>query len=388
MPSKRKASLISAAPVAAALPTSDYKTFLASLINKPPTKLKAAAINKWRDIPATSQGQIVNDIAKKFNSNIPSIGIQNVKYTRGAGQPNYYEGATAMGNTQMTLAPPPHGKVPEGPNPITVGHELMHANDHQSNLPTGQLNPLVWQNLGKLATTGGTPGARNVPTPMNNFADFSTSVGKIQDKIAPGGEFKPNPAFPGSGYPINQAYIEHEIQGATGNPYQTPFVGRGINRSPDWTQLFTDINNAVNTQNPLSTVANPLPPNRGFYLNRASEFPAFMSERLTQPWGGNINTAPAGQPSNALSRSEARFVHSTLGDMSTAYPANDPTTGNPAYPTMNQHIGARRNSIADAYYPPQPGGAPGSGVPATGFSKGGKIKAKSKKRGLFSYFKG
>ena len=339
----------------------DYRTFLNSLAKKQPEKLGLGAIKKWQDVDlSTPEGLIVNDIARKFNTNAP-LGIEKVKYTRGPGQPNYYEGATpqgaGFGPPRMTLAPPPYGGVAKGPSPVTVGHELVHANDHQID----QLNPLVWKNLGTLAQTGTAEG------PMPNFADFESSVGRIQHKVAPGGSFKPDPAYPNSGYAFNQAYIEHEMQGAGRKGYSTPLVG-AAGSAPNWLQLFGDINAQLTSPAPSGGV-----PNQGFYLNRASEFPAFMSERLTVPW--SANTAP-----NPLSLPEARFIHSTLGNMETAYPAAD-------YPTMNNYIGQRRNSLEHAYYPGTPANGAALAIPAGPpegvFSRGGRVTGKN----LLSRFK-
>lgn len=93
-----------------------------------------------------------------------------------------------------------------------------------------------------------------------------------------------------------------------------------------------------------------------------------MSENLTRPWGANSGANP-------LSLPEARFVHSTLGNMETAYPAAD-------YPTMNSYIGQRRNSLAQAYYPPSPAN-PAGGPPGGVFSRGGRVTGKN----LLSRFK-
>lgn len=323
---------------APAPPRTDYKNFLLNhIVKKNPSYLANATVKKWQDTPNTDQGKIINEIAKKFNNN-NKLGIDEVNYIRGAGQPNYYEGATAGGGTKMTLAPPPYGRVPKGPDPTRVGHELIHANDHQID----QLNPKVWRNLGALATTGGATGG-----PMANFDEFDTSIKKIQDKIDPTHAFKGDVNVINSGYPINQDYIKHDMEGAQGpgHSYNIPLT----QGAPNWTQLFNDINGVV-----TSTAAPGGVPNQGFYLNRASEFPGFMSERLTVPWS-------TGRGRGRLTKEEAGVLYDTLGHMYRAYPAGE-------YPTMNHYINERGKSLERAH---------------GNFSHGGRAtRPKSKKYGL------
>jgi hypothetical protein len=296
---------------------SEYKKFLNAfpIRNKKDKSIGSVIKSKWQDAPPNPQGQIVNEIAKKFNTSNPPLGITKAIYGNDPRKNSYYS-VDARDKTQMDLVP--QSEVGKGPDPITVGHELMHANDHQIDY----LNPKVWEHL------------RTLAIPMADFNQFSNSIGKIQDKINPAGDFKPDLAVPNSGYPFNRAYIEEDMAKARGIPsYQTPMA----NGVPDWPQLFNDIQAVVSQRGPRDQI-----PNSGFYLNRASEFPAFMSERLTKSW--KANTAP-----NPLSLPEARFVHSTLGDMGTAYPATDPKNGVAAYPTMNNYIGQRRGSLEAAY---------------------------------------
>lgn len=344
-----------------------YRTFLNSLAGKAPANLTNAEVSNWEDVNlSTPQGKIINEIAKKFTA-APRLGINSVNYNPDI-NPSFY---SMNGNDpQLDLSSRGNGDVTRtlGPEPMTLGHELVHANDHQID----QLNPKVWQNLGNLAKGVDPTGAPPVPMAQSKFFD---SIQKIQRKIDPVQQIFSYK------YPMNLPKLEQEVANATQHNYKAPMTGRSVN----WQQLFRDIDTTTSLAAPAGGV-----PNQGFHLPFASEFPAYMTENLTRPWGVN-QSVPATRNTHgvpALSLPEGRFLYNTLGDMGTAYPANDPTTGNPAYPTMNQHIGARRNSMADAYYPPQPGGVPGSGVPATGFSKGGRIKAKSKskKSGLFSYF--
>lgn len=289
---------------------SEYKKFLNAfpIRNKKDKSIGSAIKGKWQDVPNTDQGEIVNEIAKKFNTSNPPLGITKAIYGNDPRKNSYYS-VDARDKTQMDLVP--QSAVGKGPDPITVGHELMHANDHQIDY----LNPKVWEHL------------RTLAIPMADFNQFSNSIGKIQDKINPAGDFKPDLATPNSGYPFNRAYIEEDMAKARGIPsYQTPMA----NGAPAWPQLFNDIQAVVSQQGPQDQI-----PNSGFYLNRASEFPAFMSENLTNRWYPD-------QGANALNLPEARFIHSTLGNMDTAYPAAD-------YPTMNNYIRQRRGSLEAAY---------------------------------------
>jgi hypothetical protein len=350
-----------------------YQYFLNNNIPKRvPAKLGAAAVRGWQQNTGV-RGQIENEIAQKFNLNNTLGGISKVKYGPVGGDYAYF--TDKKGSPQLNLAPLPGGKMTDGANATRVAHELMHANDHQ----VDQLNPKVWSHLGALANTGQGATITGNGVPMADFTNFQQSIARIQDKIDPLKDF--SRAY---NKDYNQKQLQLDMRDARGLKNYT--IPNTSSRNPDWLKLSSDIQA---TLLPAGTPAGQLP-NPLYKLPQGSEYPAYLSERLERPLdtSDRNGVATAAPGANALSLPEARFLYSTLGDMSTAYPATDPTTGNPAYPTMNQHIGARRNSIADAYYPPQPGGTPGSGVPATGFSKGGKIKAKSKKRGLFSYFKG
>ncbi len=350
-------------------PTTNYRTFLNSLIGKGSENLTAGQVNNWEDVDlSTPQGNIIDEIAKKFNNNPNKLGIHDITYSTDP-KPSYYGTIPPPNSPPGTLSSPKMDLASEvrgdttktrGPGPVTVGHELFHANDHQID----QLNPKVWQNLGNMAV-----GLR-----VRDLRDFDKSIVNIQNKIDPRRYFSKSYGTPN---------LASNLAGAQGVPeYLMP---RDANNPKfiNWPALFGHINTEVTRPAPPGGV-----PNQNFSFNWASEFPAFMMERLTQPWGTN-QTIPTNRQrygTTALSLPEARFLHSTLGDMATAYPATDSANGTPAYPAMNDNIMARRNSIADAYYPPHAGGAPGSGVPQAGFAHGGNVKAKPKKRNLFSYF--
>jgi len=357
---KRPRSALSAGPVGISrgVELSDYRSFINSLHNKTigrraNDKILPGTFAKWKEpITATDQGRIINEIAKKFNS-IPGTISKATYKARGPSGSSYY---WPDGNGQPNLDLVPEKNLKDGPNPTVVGHELVHANDHQARIPVDRLNPKVWGHLGTLATTGGAGGGS-----MNDFGEFGTSIGRIQDKIDIPGDFR-------TSYPIDESYIKKDIEGAVAGgggsaPYTTPLTG-GVGSAPNWPPLFADINRVITHPNAIPGGT----PNQGFFLNRASEFPAFISENLTRHWGANSGANP-------LSLPEARFVHSTLGNMETAYPAAD-------YPTMNSYIGQRRNSLAQAYYPPSPAN-PAGGPPGGVFSRGGRVTGKN----LLSRFK-
>lgn len=326
---------------------SDYKHFVKTYLTG------VAGRNNWSDAKAGVKGDIVNEIARKFNSS-NTKGIYKPSHElKGANSSSHYW-ADLQGRPRLDLVP--RGDKKYGPNPGVVAHELIHANDHQSNDPADRFNPSVWANIGTLAQTGGAAG-------MADFGEFNDSLGRIQDKVDPTGVFRGN-------YSFDQDYIKDNIQRAHGvggdAAYQIPM---STPNTPNWLQLFQDINNVVTRVPPAGAAGAAAIPNQGFYLNVGSEFPAFMAENLTKPWAVNAGVNP-------LSIQEARFLHSTLGNMEAAYPGAE-------YPTMNKYIGQRRNSIADAYYPPPQGGVSGSGVPGAGFSRGGRITGKN----LLSRFK-
>lgn len=363
-------------PVPAAGSPDHYRFFLDNNIpKKAPARLGAAEVRKWHPNGVPLNGareQIVNEIAQKFNRHNTLGGISKVKYGPVGANHAYY--TDKKGLPQLNVAPLPGGLMTDGVDSTRVGHELMHANDHQID----QLNPKAWDHLLTLANTGNgaTPTANG--TSMPDFATFQQSLARIQDKIDPLKDFSKS-----YNQDYNPAQLQVDMRDATGNPhYILPMIA---GKAPNWPTLRNDIQSTIaSTATPIGQLPNPL-----YKLPHASEYAAYLSERLEKPLDtsdrkGVVGAAPG---PNALSLPEARSIYNILGDMGDAYPANDPTTGNPAHPTMNANIMARRNSMADAYHPPQPGGAPGSGVPATGFSKGGRIKAKSKKGGLFSYFK-
>lgn len=377
----KKTKVVAALPPAPAPAVSGYRNFLNNYIvgktfknptgNKSKFKIPPAQIRRWQEPTLTPEGVIQNEIAKGFHDKQGDI--SRVTYRDGGpGSSSLYW--SDPNNNQNYLQLVPRHLKKDGPNPLVVAHELVHAADHQAETPADRLNPKVWGHLESLAR------------PMMNFPQFSNSVKNIQDKITPTGEFSAN-------YPIGRGYIEQEMHNADGSGgqlnYHAPFTAVGV---PDWGRLFGDINAVVTHPAPAGAGAVPLKQNQGYYLNRASEFPAYISERLTKHWDvRNLN--PQAAPITApLSQPEARVLYNTLGDMAQAYPVAPvgAPVGTPSYPIMNQHIMARRNSIADAYYPPAAGGAPGSGVPVAGFSRGGVIRSKSQnnRRGLSDYLNG
>lgn len=346
----------------AAPPPTNYRIFLNSLLGKRPENLTAAQVNNWEDVDvATPEGRIIDEIAKKFNNAPNKLGIGDVRYNRSPAYSYYSMNANIPQLDLSSKVRNDHTKT-IGPEATAVGHELVHANDHQID----QLNPRVWQNLGNLAKGIDPNNAPAVPMAQSNFFN---SIQKIQKKIDP-----INQVFSYK-YPMHLPKIEQEIANATGQRYKAPTTGR-LGKSTDWDQLFNDINAQVTSAPPPGGVQN-----QAFHLPFASEFPAYMTENLTRPWGTN-QAIPATAHSYgipALSHPEARFLHSTLRDMDTAYPAAQ-------YPTMNQHIRQRRNSIEQAYYPPTVAN-PGGGVPVgQHFSHGGRVKPK--RRSLSSYIYG
>lgn len=319
--SKRKRTMI-VPPVPPVGSPDHYKYFLETHIaKKKPAELGVAHVRKWENTnPGIVQDQIVNEIAQKFNHH-NTLGISGVRYGPSGGEHNYY--TTSQGHPQLNIAPLPGVNKTVGASVSRVGHELVHANDHQID----QLNPKVWDHLGVLANTG------NGGAPMTDIGQFQASLARIQDKIDPVKDFS-------GGY--NNTYaqnqLENDMRDATGNlSYTIPM--RPNTSNPDWPQLFNDIR-GVTAPSVYSTKL----PNPKYKLPHASEFPAFLTERLYVPLDTSDRKGVAGvlPGPNSLSLPEARFVHSTLGDMDTAYPAAD-------YPTMNNYIRQRRGSLEAAY---------------------------------------
>lgn len=359
---KRSKTPAPAATVPLVGSTDHYRYFLNNNIpKKAPTKLGAAAVGRWPNVTAGVRGQIENEIAQKFNRHNILGGIRKVKYGPvGAGYGYFTD---KEGLPQLNLAPMPGGKMTDGANSTRVVHELTHANDHQ----VDNLNDKVWGHLGVLANTG------NGGTSMRDFTQFQQSLARIQDKIDPLKDF--SLAY---NKDYNPTQLQFDIGDATSNPgYSIPNIPGTAN--PDWPQLFNQIR-AVTTAHPLSVGQ---PPNSNYKLPHASEFPAYLGERLEHPLNAGDRRGGAGTAlgPNALSLPEARFIHSTLGDMATAYPATD-------YPTMNYHIAQRRNSLENAYYPGTPATATAPAVPpgvpaGSTFSHGGPVTGKN----LLSRFK-
>jgi hypothetical protein len=302
---------------------SEYRNFLNKfVVDKSPADYSQEDIDSWPDVNLeTPQGKIQDEIARKFNNHHP-LGIGRVNSVNTPGSLASYWGYGTDGTPEFTFPT-------VSPTPFTVGHELIHANDHQ----TDNLNAKTWNNLERLYNQSG-----------GDSNKFKQSLNKIQNKIDPDKIFSTlyGPDF-------NRRKVVNDIN--NWRRQQTPAMealkiqktthprGSLSTEDPleDWNPVFKAIPEVVTATDPTTRVQN-LP----FFLGGPSEFPAFMSERLTRPWGAN--TAP-----NPLSLPEARFLHSTLGDMEAAYPAAD-------YPTMNRHIMARRSSLEGAY----PGASIGS----------------------------
>lgn len=119
-------------------------------------------VDQWPEPPATSQGQIVNDIARKFK-NTNRLGIAKVNPAHRQSLASYWmDMSSAPGGASLDLQP--------NPNPTTLGHELVHANDHQYD----NLNAKTWGHLERLHAAAG-----------NNSGAFSDSINRIQNKIDP-----------------------------------------------------------------------------------------------------------------------------------------------------------------------------------------------------------
>jgi len=334
---------LTAPPVAPAPLASDYRGFLNDfVVNKAPANFPQAAVDQWPEPPATSQGQIVNDIARKFK-NTNRLGIAKVNPAHRQSLASYWmDMSSAPGEASLDLQP--------NPNPTTLGHELVHANDHQYD----NLNAKIWPHLEKLHTEND-----------NNSEAFSNSINKIRDKIDPTKTFS-------SQYKkdLSRGAVVKEINDWRYTQSLGKFTPPKQNAKGDnWGSTFQEIPQVVTHPDPTNNGLQ----NRPFFLGGPSEFPAFMSENLTRHWG--VRKGP-----NPLSLPEARFLHSTLGDMEAAYPAAE-------YPTMNNYIGQRRNSLEHAYYPGAPANGEGPAIPAGppegGFSRGGRVTGKN----LLSRFK-
>ncbi len=374
-----------APPLPAPPAISPYRSFLNYLNTEgvmggkmsKPKKISPKDIAQWEEPDAfypPHEVSIYNEIAKGFNDN-KTVGIPKITYrAHGPNSSSYYY-ADRKGIPNLDILP--YNNLKDGPNPQTIAHELVHATDHQGKLPRNRLNPLIWGNLRNLATSPGSSGR-----PMT-FPEFADSVGRIQDKItAPTTTFKDH-------YPFNEGYFQDTL--GANHPGYNLYDGVGTKRVVAWPRIFNDINNVATSPPvppPPMTGRPQAPQNEYFDANRASEFPAFMSENLTRPWGTNTGANP-------LSREEARFTHSTLGNMANSYTEADA-------PVTNHYIRERRNSIERAYDPanatyqaPHTPASQALGLPApslglpsgTPFRHGGLATAiKQKRKGIFKYF--
>lgn len=389
-----KKSILTSSKAAKSSPVgaSDYEHFLNTYIVPAQADRKSDKkffsqnmVNGWQkpDL-TTSLGKIVNEQAKKFN-HYNSMGIRSVPRFNLAGAHNSYR-ANIKGEGTIELAPPPYKNKEYGPLPSILGHELVHANDHQ----VDNINSRIWERIRNLAMTGN-PAAFG--TPMDNFDQLGVALGNIQEKIDLTNAFKPDPAVPNSGYPVTADYIENGMTQAR-NTYQHPDAMAVFNAqkaahqantpmpanyrynipvdpangNPDWPTLFNDIQGMVGGSNP------------GFSLNVGSEFPAFMMENLPRSW----NTA-GGIP---LTIPEAQTIYHMVNDLTAVNPALFPAYGaaaaQDAYPETNALSKQRRNSILNAYQPAYGAAlvaAEGANVapPAApaGWSHGGRVTQKN-----------
>jgi hypothetical protein len=357
-------------------PLNDYRRFLNQfIVNKAPANFSQPDVDQWPDVPGGDKGQIINDIARKFN-NQQRLGISEVDPNPGSSVATY-----GIKLNQQTNSFDPGLALRANPDPILVGHELIHANDHQID----NLNAGVWRHLDRLHADSG-----------QDTKQYGTSVNKIKNLIDPTATFSTMYKNDLTRGPIvkeiNRWKIAYNAPGGTFVPPKWD----ATKGTDNWSTTFPEVNTVVTDVDPASNV-----PNRPFLLGGPSEFPAYMSERLTEPWGANSGKNPLLKP-------EARFLYNTLGDMEAAYPDVHPVghlaAGTPAYPTMNQYIKARRTSLGNAYYPgtpATPGTPPSSGNPGTlptpavppgppggVFSHGGRVtRPKPKGYGFFDYFR-
>jgi hypothetical protein len=196
------------------------------------------------------------------------------------------------------------------PEPSVIAHELVHANDSQFD----KITPKLWGDVKQLQQ-------RN---DIDSWGGLNQSLSKIQNKLNPEQVFARAPD-----YQITPDYINTEHQDSTSYYPGLPYKYHST-KAASFPNLFHDID-LINGQKQYH-------PDIAF--NRLSEYPAFASERLHEPWG----TAKGPQP---LNPHEATFLHSMLGHMGNAYPSG-------TYPTMNAAIRTRRNSMQGAYPHLQP----------------------------------
>lgn len=290
-------------PTTSATPLSQYRRFLNRfVVNKAPANFSQADVDAWHDsdVLPGDQGKIVDEIAEKFNTH-NKLGINEVNESNSPTSMASYWGHP------VSLA------LRSNPNPMTVGHELVHANDHQHD----NLNEKVWRHLQRLHTAVG-----------NNSTAFSKSIASIRDKIDPtkafsrsyNDDFQRGKIVKDINYWRDRKELPPFVPPPWSNKKSTDNWGSTFQEIP---QVVTDIDSNTGVQN------------RPFFLGGPSEFPAFMSERLTVPWGTNVEPAPLSVP-------EAQFLYNTLESMDEDYPKAE-------YPVMHTHNKARRKSLDKAY---------------------------------------
>jgi len=321
-------------------PSADYERFLQLFAQGMPDKKRVTLLksgNSWPTPNGSDTGTIQNEIAGTFLNSKVFPNLNSQYSTRGNLEGSYSAERSGRRVTpqnyfaklQLKDRPTPQGNSKlRGPDPRVVTHELVHANDHQIH----NLNAKVWQYLSDL---------RNK---LKSGKEFISSLEKIQDKIDPTGGFKRN-------YKLTKSEMKEELEKAYGEYWPSRHDSFATNKQNlnSIKKLFPEILQVVQhqlqiipektpktpknvgaRQAPSTTLANPV-----FFFSFASEFPAFMSERLTNNWNTGSN--------NPLSVDEARVLYNTLNDMDSAYSTQ-------SAPITNQYIRARRNSIDAAYH--------------------------------------
>ncbi len=349
---------------------SDYKQFLNKHVRN---KLNPIPKNfdTWPDVSKDDRGKIINDIARKTNNN-PNFNIDLIKLIN-KGDPTY---GTKLDKSQWSTTL----NMPNNVKPAIMGHELIHANDHQ----TDNLNAKVWNELLKLREAYGFKKFNDYKNKTKETPDdFSDIVEQVQDKIDPSKAFAGAPGE-NARYNIDGPYIAKEIDKAVGefnpdhtkpkgiesipyftpstkkinNSYQLP-ITNNQNKDVDWPELEKHIRGVLNHQSSISSGATQQTlPNAPFFLNRASEFPAYMSENLTNRWRTNEITGTTGEPIKALGTPQRQFISNVLGHMGNTYPS-------PEYSTINKYVRERKNSVDKTLPPPNMNnqfGTPPSGI--------------------------
>jgi hypothetical protein len=260
--------------------------------------------------PNGDDRSIYEEIFKKFNNNGGKI--DQVTFSK----PPDLGGYWVVSDMEK-----PNQKIKKGmgitktsiPEPKTMAHETVHATDHQMD----GMTPDIWKKLQELREK------------YTNDTDFTNTLLNIQGKIQKG-FFDANAYNPSIGAK-NDAIadlnrFDQEINKAQKEQY---------NSTTDWSKLLPEMNNLVSYQPNYKRSKSSSLPNKNPYFKGqyASEFPAFALTNLTNSWKTD-------QGENPVDSNGQEFLHDILGNMEQAYPAND-------YPTVNNYIRQRRNSITN-----------------------------------------